>query len=214
MTLPNLPFQRVLALAPHTDDVEFGAGGLVQRLLEGGATVRAIALSNAVKSLPPGFEPGTLEREFRAANRELGIPDDCVELADFPVRDFPSVRQEILEFFTALRFSFNPDLVLTPCQTDVHQDHQTCCMEAIRAFKTCTILGYELPWNTLHFSSSALVRLEERHAERKIKALSNYESQKSRPYAKEQFIRGWMHGRGVTVGAPYAEAFEIIRWVV
>ena len=48
-------WQRVLVLAPHTDDGEFGCGGTMARLVEAGAEVRYVAFSIATKSLPEGF---------------------------------------------------------------------------------------------------------------------------------------------------------------
>ena len=67
-------WERVLVLAPHTDDGEFGAGGTMARLVESGADVRYVAFSIATRSLPEGFAPGTLGGEVREATSELGIP--------------------------------------------------------------------------------------------------------------------------------------------
>src|SRR3972149_4211595 len=64
--------QRVLVLAPHTDDGEFGCGGTMARLLDAGVDVRYVAFSIATKSLPPGFPPDTLAREVREATAEIG----------------------------------------------------------------------------------------------------------------------------------------------
>lgn len=206
--------QSVLALAPHTDDIEFGAGGLLCRLLESGAQVRSIAFCNAWQSLPPELPPDTLLKEVQEAHARLGIPLHHLELFDFPVRDFYSHRQQILELMVRKKKEWEPDIVLVPASTDVHQDHQVICQEARRAFKTTTLLGYELPWNNYQFHSSALVPLEERHVQRKIHALESFQSQAHRPYADPEFIRGWMRGRGVTAGVDFAEAFEVIRWVL
>jgi LmbE family N-acetylglucosaminyl deacetylase len=65
-------WQRVLVLAPHTDDGEFGCGGTMARLVETGADVRYVAFSIATRSLPDGFAPDTLAQEVRAATSELG----------------------------------------------------------------------------------------------------------------------------------------------
>ena len=64
---------RVLVLAPHTDDGEFGCGGAMARLVESGADVRQIAFSIASRSLPEGFAPDTLVHESRAASEALGL---------------------------------------------------------------------------------------------------------------------------------------------
>src|SRR5438128_4831537 len=95
-------WQRVLVLAPHTDDGEFGCGGTMARLVEAGAEVRYVAFSIATKSLPEGLAPDTLAREVREATAELGIPESQLEVHDFEVRTFPQRRQDILELLIAL----------------------------------------------------------------------------------------------------------------
>ena len=57
-----IEWQRVLVLAPHTDDGEFGCGGTMVRLVESGVDVRYVAFSIATKSLPEGYAPDTLAR--------------------------------------------------------------------------------------------------------------------------------------------------------
>src|SRR5581483_12142688 len=44
-------WRRVLVLAPHTDDGEFGCGATMARLVEEGAEVRYVAFSIATRSL-------------------------------------------------------------------------------------------------------------------------------------------------------------------
>src|SRR5215468_2850970 len=172
-----LPSKRVLVLAPHTDDGEFGCGGTMVRLVEEGSEVRYVAFSIATRSLPEGFAPDTLAREVREATAELGIPDANLTVHDFDVRTFPSRRQEILELLVAVWDEWRPDVVFQPSTHDVHQDHQTIAQEGLRAFKRTTILGYEIPWNNYEFSYGAYVALERRHLERKIAAVERYASQ-------------------------------------
>src|SRR4029079_13357512 len=90
-------WRRVLVLAPHTDDGEFGCGGTMARLVDAGAEVRYVAFSIATKSLPDGFPPDTLAREVREATAELGIPAEQLTVHDLEVRTFPERRQDILE---------------------------------------------------------------------------------------------------------------------
>jgi LmbE family N-acetylglucosaminyl deacetylase len=90
-------WRRVLVLAPHTDDGEFGCGGTMARLADAGAEVRYVAFSIATRSLPEGFPPDTLAREVREATAELGISESHLTVHDFDVRTFPQHRQDILE---------------------------------------------------------------------------------------------------------------------
>jgi len=98
--------RRVLVLAPHTDDGEFGCGGAMARLVESGADVRQIAFSVASRSLPEGFAPDTLVHESRAASEALGLSAEALTVHDFEVRTFPEVRQEILELLIEAQRDF------------------------------------------------------------------------------------------------------------
>jgi LmbE family N-acetylglucosaminyl deacetylase len=206
-------WQRAVVLAPHTDDGEFGCGGTMARLVEGGCEVRYVAFSIATRSLPPGFAPDTLAEEVRQATGELGIPESQLEVHDFDVRTFPERRQDILELLVELWEEHRPDVVFQPSLHDVHQDHQTVAQEGLRAFKRTTILGYEIPWNNFDFSYGAYVGLEERHVERKVAAVQRYASQQHRRYANAEYIWNLARVHGTNVNRDFAEVFQVYRIV-
>ena len=206
-------WQRVLVLAPHTDDGEFGCGGTMARLVEAGTDVRYVAFSIATKSLPRGFPADTLAREVREATKELGIPEERLTVHDFEVRTFPERRQDILELLIALWDEWRPDAVLQPSVRDIHQDHHVVAAEGLRAFKRTTVLGYEIPWNNLNFDYQAYVALERSHLERKVAALGKYASQQHRNYADPEYITNVARTHGINVGRDYAEVFEVYRVV-
>src|SRR5439155_22723115 len=170
-------WRRVLVLAPHTDDGEFGCGGTMARLVDAGAEVRYVAFSIATRSLPEGFPPNTLAREVRDATTELGIPESQLTVHDFDVRTFPEHRQDILDLLVELWEEWRPEVVFQPSIHDVHQDHQVVADEGLRAFKRTTILGYEVPGNNFDFSYQAFLAPELAHVARKIAALAKYASQ-------------------------------------
>jgi len=207
-------WQKVLVLAPHTDDGEFGCGGTMVRLVEGGADVRYVAFSIATKSLPDGFPPGTLASEVKEATAELGIPPENLTVHDFEVRTFPERRQDILELLIELWEEWRPDAVFQPSLHDVHQDHQVIATEGLRAFKRTTILGYEIPWNNFDFAYQAYFALDEAHIERKVAALAKYASQQHRRYSDSEYIRNVARTHGINVNREYAEVFEVYRVVV
>jgi LmbE family N-acetylglucosaminyl deacetylase len=151
----------------------------------------------------------TLSNEMKKATSLLGIDDKI--LFDFPVRKFNVYRQDILELLVKENNEFQPDLIFTPCTKDIHQDHETLTNEAIRAFKCCTIYGYELPWNLLELPSSAFFVLEKEDVDAKVAAILAYESQQYRAYSNEAYIRSLATTRGVRIKVSFAEAFEAIR---
>lgn len=208
-----MPFRRAAFLGAHTDD-EFGCSGSIARLIEQGCDVHYAAFSSCEESVPEGFPRDALAHECRNAATKLGIAAERWRLYSFRVRHFPEHRQAILEELVRLRSECEPDLVLLPASSDIHQDHQVICQEGLRAFKHATVLGYELPMNTISFNHVCFVRLEERHLESKVGSLACYESQRFRSYTEPEFIRGLARVRGVQAGVELAEAFEVMRWVL
>ena len=208
-------FGKVLVLAAHTDDVEFGCGGTVARLLEENREVHYAVFSEMTTSRD--YPPGTTSRELGAARKALGFADggrDRLNTWNFPIRKLPTFRQEILDILIDFRDGLKPDLVLAPSLHDTHQDHHTIAEEAVRAFRRQTLLGYECPWNNFTFDYQAFVRLDEKQAKAKIAACCCYNSQQHRAFTDADFIWGQLRARGQMVGTEYAEAFEVYRWSI
>ncbi len=209
----DLPFQIALILGAHTDD-EFGCAGTIVRMVESGIEVHCVAFSRCEESIPPGLPRDVLETEWQRATARLGIPAENLQLFPFRVRHFPQFRQDILEQLVLLRKQIQPDVIFLPASVDIHQDHCTISKEGIRAFKHSTVLGYELPMNTITFQHACFIRLDERHLRAKIESLMCYESQAFRNYRNAEFIRGLARVRGVQINSEYAEAFEVLRWIL
>jgi N-acetylglucosamine malate deacetylase 1 len=210
----NANYSPVVILAPHTDDGEIGCGGVISVCIEKGIDVYYVAFSSAQISLPPEAPQDTLIKEVKQATAVLGIPEDHLILYEFPTRSFPAYRQEILEKLIQIRETIRPQLIFAPSLNDVHQDHVTVAREALRCFKKQSILCYEEPWNNITFSTHCFVVLEERHIKMKMDALKCYKSQKRRVYLTEDAIRSLAITRGTQLEGGYAEAFEVIRWML
>jgi LmbE family N-acetylglucosaminyl deacetylase len=208
------PASTILVLAPHTDDGEFGCGGTIARYARNGSRVVYAAFSAAEQSVLPHLPRDILRTEVRKATAVLGVADEDCLVFDFEVRRFPELRQQILDRMIDLSRQYSPDLVFLPSINDTHQDHQTIAQEGFRAFKRTTMLGYEVPWNNLDFRTSCFVDIGEENLDTKIRAIGMYESQRHRSYASAEFIRSLAISRGVQIGKRYAEAFEVVRWVI
>jgi N-acetylglucosamine malate deacetylase 1 len=206
--------KKILILAPHTDDGEFGCGGTINKLISEGADVYYAAFSACEQSVLPQFPKDILIKEVKAATQVLGILPHNLLLFKYDVRTFNFHRQAILDDIIRLRNDIQPDLVFTPSVNDIHQDHATISNEAVRAFKFTSILCYELPWNNFNFTTTCFFELDEKHIATKVNALKEYQSQAHRPYADEDFIRSLARIRGVQIGKKYAEVFEMVRWIM
>ena len=205
-------FQKILVLAPHTDDGAIGAGGLIRKLTGQNCTVHYAAFSSCEESIPDGLPKNILATEVLDATAELGIPAKNVSVFRFEVRRFPEFRQEILDEMIKLQRAIEPDLVIMPSKFDSHQDHEVICQEGTRAFKNSTMIGYEIPWNNVSFEANLLVPLDEGQVKAKVKAFSMYKSQAFRNYRPED-LETLAMSRGLQIKKKYAEAYNIIRWL-
>lgn len=205
--------ERILILAPHTDDGELGCGGTIARFIEENKDIYYAAFSVAEKSVPEEYPKNILETELIKAMKILGISSKNLIIHRYEVRTFSYHRQEILEDILELRKDLQPDLIFLPSMNDLHQDHKVIAEEGLRAFKKFSVLGYEQPWNNISFNTLSFVKLEKKHIDKKVEALKCYETQKYRTYLNEEFIRGLAKTRGTQIEVDYAEAFEIVRWV-
>lgn len=214
MMLDN--FKRVLVLCPHPDDETTCLGTVLRIMRESkGAEVRYVTFSKCEESVPKGFSADVIELECYECLRYAGIKRRNIEIKGYPVRLFPSWRQNILEDLVWWREYYGPDLVFCPSSADTHQDHRVIYEEVFRAFKNTTLLGYEFLQNQRVFDSSMFVALPGPFMILKMTALSKYVSQNKRAYmaAKSLLalarVRGLQHG-----GCEYAEAFEVIRMIL
>jgi N-acetylglucosamine malate deacetylase 1 len=205
---------KILVIAPHTDDGEIGCGATIAKYIEKGKTVYYLAFSIAEESVPEEFPQNILETEVKMATRVLGIPEENLIIKKYKVRHFPQNRQNILEDLVKIKKEIKPELVFMPSSFDVHQDHKTIYQEGLRAFKDTSMLGYEFMWNNYSFGSTLFSVLNEQHINKKIAALDEYKSQSKRLYTKDKLIKGLANFRGLQVCKEFAEAFEVIRWIL
>jgi len=204
---------KILILSPHTDDAEIGAGGTIYKFKSKNELLWVV-FSTCEDSLPEDMPNGMLVDEFDKVIKFLDIQTNVF---NYRVRKLDEHRQEILEHLIRIKETFKPELVIGPSLNDFHQDHKVVANEMVRAFKTsASIICYELPWNNIQFNTQMFVRLTKEQIEQKIKILSFYKSQMSLrgyPFTKD-YIKGLATVRGTQINQKYAEAFEVIRWII
>jgi len=205
---------KILVLAPHTDDGELGCGATISKFIREGKQVYYVAFSACDQSLPEGLPKGTLKKELYDAIHTLGIDEENVFVFNYEVRNFAAHRQEILDDMITLGKKIQPDIVFIPSAKDIHQDHNTIAMEGLRAFKKITIFCYEVPWNNFAFDNQAFSCVEEQDVIKKIAAISCYKSQETRPYATKEFTKSLLITHGAQVGVDFAEVFEVPRLII
>jgi LmbE family N-acetylglucosaminyl deacetylase len=208
---------KFLILSPHTDDAELGCGGSIVKLIEKDHDISWAVFSTAEESLPANLPSDILKKEFLDVIKSLDLKDENYRIFNFKVRSLHEHRQEILEELINMRKELGPDVIVGPSMNDFHQDHQVIAHEMIRAFKTtASIICYELPWNHVTFDTQLFIKLEKEHIKRKFEMLKKYNSQLQlgKSYFSEEFIYGLAKIRGNQCTSDYAEAFEVVRWIL
>jgi len=204
----NFSGKRVLFLGAHPDDIEIGCGALLHNIVNK-TEVLCVTLSDNQKN--PDLQK--VKNEHLQSMSVLGVPEDRVLFGPFQTRVFPDKRQEILEYFLKLRKDFKPDLIFTHSKQDVHQDHNTMTDEALRAFRGITVLGFDVVRSSYGFFPHFLVEVTEEDVNKKIEALSQYETYQDRYYFNSELTRSIMVRHGALAEISYAEGFDILRIV-
>lgn len=200
--------KRVLFLGAHPDDIEIGCGALLHHIVKQ-TEILCVTLSDNQKN--PDLK--NLKTEHYQALAVLGVPEEKIVFGPFTTRVFPDARQEILEYFLQLRRDFNPDLIFVHSKQDIHQDHLTMTDEALRAFRGITVLGFDVVRSSYGFFPHFLVEVTEEDVNKKIEALSKYETYRDRYYFNSEVTRSIMVRHGALAECSFAEGFDILRIV-
>lgn len=198
----------VLAIAPHIDDVELGAGATIHHLSRRN-TIYYVGLS-----LPPLVERDVFMEEFQSSVRYLGLDAKNIILRNYDPRNLFDSRSEILQLFYDLNKQLHPDLIFLPNSRDIHQSHEVVFAEGRRAFKYGSLLGYELPWNNMEFSMDTFITLTKEDVDAKIRAINCYKTQKHRMFFANDIVGDLARVRGKQIGHEFAECFELIRLII
>lgn len=194
----------ILLVGAHCDDIEIGCGGAVQRLVSRypGAKFVWVTLSSDVERA----------RETRAAAALLleGATTTVVRIEEFKGSYFPHCGPALKDYFETLKV-FEPDLILTHCRHDLHQDHRVTNELTWNTFRDHTILEYEIPKFDGDLGTPgvffALTRAE---MKRKCDILLEcFPSQLQRQWFTRDTFEAVARLRGIECNAPegYAEAF-------
>ncbi len=200
--------KKVLFLGAHPDDIEIGCGALIHHIVKR-TEILCVTLSDNQQN--PDLKH--VKGEHLRSMKVLGVPEEKIVFGPFTTRVFPDARQEILEYFLKLRREFQPDLIFVHSKQDVHQDHLTMTDEALRAFRGITVLGFDVVRSSYGFFPHFLVEVTEQDVEKKIKALSEYETYRDRYYFNSELTRAIMLRHGALAERPFAEGFDILRIV-
>ena len=135
--------QRVLVVAAHPDDIEFGAAGTIARWVNEGASVRYLVVTRGDKgSDDPRADIAALvelrEQEQRAAAAEIGVEGvNFLDEPDGQVQATLQLRERITRAVRALRpeavMTHDPTVLFVNNEWVNHPDHRAVGQSAVDA---------------------------------------------------------------------------------
>jgi LmbE family N-acetylglucosaminyl deacetylase len=204
--------RRVLCLGAHCDDIEIGCGGTILRLLreEPGCEIYWNVFSST---------PVRRREAVKSAGLFLaGVKSKKLVIRSYEDGYFPSLYRPIKTDFEKLKRKFAPDLVLTHCRHDLHQDHRVICDLTWNTFRNHLILEYEIPkYDGDLGTPNFFVGLDRETCERKTDYICrSFVSQRNKHWFTAETFLALQRLRGVESNAPggFAEGFHCRKLVV
>jgi LmbE family N-acetylglucosaminyl deacetylase len=205
------PLRRILCLGSHCDDIEIGCGGTILRLLREHPDVE-------IYWMVFSSTPVRKKEAARAASLFLAAAKKRVVIRNFRDTLFPSQQAQIKGKFERLKRTFAPDLILTHCRHDLHQDHRVICELTWNTFRSHLILEYEIPkYDGDLGAPNFFVGLDRTTCEHKTKCiLDAFASQRSKQWFTADTFMALPRIRGIESNSRhgYAEAFYCRKFVL
>ena len=230
MTNFNLKNQRLLVIAPHSDDEILGCGGLISKVKNQGGKVFVLIFNL-------GFEKDDTKESQEKRKNEVKEAMNTLKVDDYHlVHDQPDNNRdldmeplhsliEIIESTSSVSLEkIAPTIVAIPTIFSHHQDHvhvHHACIAALRPISTPVsniVLSYEAPehsrWSSSGvFEPNLFVEIDD-VIENKIMAFNKYQSQIRPGGRDDNSIRNQAKYRGQEVGKNLCEAFYVHRFIL
>ena len=222
--------KNVLVFAAHPDDELLGLGGTVRRLVNEGATVRAVIMAEGITSRSES-------RDHADKNELAELKEDAqraAEIVGYQSIEFcglPDNRMDGMELLDVIKIvskyveKYQPDTIFTHHHGDLNIDHRITCEAVLTACRPvgdyCVkrIYAFETPssseWNFNYsepFRPNMYIDVTDT-LEAKVKGMACYRSESTTyPHPRSsEGLRSLGKLRGTNVGFEMAEAFELLR---
>ncbi|MGB3453639.1 MAG: PIG-L family deacetylase [Moheibacter sp.] len=209
--------KKVLALAPHADDIEIGMGGSIARLVQNGYEVKIINLIIPCEDVYGQSSETAKKIRMAESVKSAEIMGVEMETLDLDPYTF-GYNRETTKLFDQIIRDFDPGHVFMTWEHDSHQDHQALAKIVYGATRKnrCSVYMYEtmIPGgiSTYAFRPQMFINISD-HIEQKKQSIDAYKSVFGNNSIAEAII-GRASFRGSQIGVKYAEAFEVVKEII
>ena len=230
MTKFNLKNQRLLVIAPHSDDEVLGCGGLISKIKKEGGKVFVLIFNLGFEKDDTKESQEKRKNEVREVMNLLKVDDyhlvhdQSDNNRDLDAEPLHSLIEVIESTSNVSLEKIAPTIVAIPTVFSHHQDHvhvHRACIAALRPISTPIskiVLSYEAPehsrWSASGvFEPNLFVEIDD-VIENKIMAFNKYRSQIRPGGRDDDSIRNQAKYRGQEVGKNLCEAFYVHRFIL
>ncbi|ADB30349.1 LmbE family protein [Kribbella flavida DSM 17836] len=231
---PDDEIERVLVVAAHPDDIDFGAAGTVATWTKAGLEVHYCLVTDGQAG---GFEPDRDRAEMPAVRRaeqtaaaeHVGVRDlHFLGYIDGRVEPTPELVRDLVRVIRQVRphrlVGQSPERFWSRLQVS-HPDHLATGEATVRAFYPAAGNPFAFPeldeqawdvgelWMMEHPERNHYVDVTDT-VDQKLAALMSHQSQHPDPDNLPTMIRQWLRENAAEAGLPanhYAEPFTVIR---
>ena len=228
--MKSLKNEKLLVIAPHSDDEVLGCGGLISKIKKEGGKVFVLIFNLGFEKNDTKESQDKRKQEVKEAMNALKVDDyhlvheKADDNRDLDAKPLHSLIEIIESTSNVSLEKISPTIVAIPTIFSHHQDHvhvHNACIAALRPISTpisSVVLSYEAPehsrWSSSGvFEPNFFVEIDD-VIENKIMAFSKYSSQIRLGGRDADSIRNQAKYRGQEVGKNLCEAFYVHRFIL
>ena len=228
--MKSLKNEKLLVVAPHSDDEVLGCGGLISKIKKEGGKVFVLIFNLGFEKNDTKESQDKRKQEVKEAMNALKVDDyhlvheKADDNRDLDAEPLHSLIEIIESTSNVSLEKISPTIVAIPTIFSHHQDHvhvHNACIAALRPISTpvsSVVLSYEAPehsrWSSSGvFEPNFFVEIDD-VIENKIMAFSKYSSQIRLGGRDADSIRSQAKYRGQEVGKNLCEAFYVHRFIL
>ena len=228
--MKSLKNEKLLVVAPHSDDEVLGCGGLISKIKKEGGKVFVLIFNLGFEKNDTKESQDKRKQEVKEAMNALKVDDyhlvheKADDNRDLDVEPLHSLIEIIESTSNVSLEKISPTIVAIPTIFSHHQDHvhvHNACIAALRPISTpvsSVVLSYEAPehsrWSSSGvFEPNFFVEIDD-VIENKIIAFNKYNSQIRLGGRDADSIRSQAKYRGQEVGKNLCEAFYVHRFIL
>jgi LmbE family N-acetylglucosaminyl deacetylase len=233
--LEYLKNKKIMVVVAHPDDEILGIGGTINLLAKLGAKIKVVILGEGITSRSNERNINKDEKKLLIHKNNIKDAKELLGYQELSTHNIPDNRfdtfalLDLIKIIEHEKYIYNPEVIFTHHGGDLNIDHQKTfeavltsvrpvkkeTVKALICFETMSSTEWSSITDSRNFIPNFFIVLTEDELIKKTAAMNSYIYEKRDfPHPRsEKGIRNRAQMWGITIGAEFAEPFQIIRIV-